>query len=258
MAATSRAAKLRALARKAGARDLDRAALEAAFVHDSAVHDGAGIVSNERLEFFGDAVVGLVTAGWVFDRHPLEAEGALALRKSALVSDDALAATAERLGFSELMTFGGGTSRLPARRLRSTLAGAFEAFVGVLYREGGPDLARRFVEKQHLVLLDRVALPPADPKTQLQEYTQARFGSMPRYVQECDGPAHDVTYHARVAVDGEFIAQGDGPSKKAAQRAAAAAALFALRAVQPAPLEPAASRPAGMRKCAAAEAKARS
>ena len=126
----------------------------------------------------------------------------------------------------------------------------------MLYREGGLDVARDFVEKQHLMLLDRVALPPADPKTALQEYTQARFASMPRYVEECEGPAHDVTYHARVAVNGEFIAQGDGPSKKAAQRAAAAAALIRLRAAEAAPREDAVAAPA--RKRAASKAKARS
>ena len=94
------------------------------------------------------------------------------------------------------MIFGDGTARLPARRLRSTLAGAFEAFVATLYREGGLGVARRFVERQHLALLDRDDLPPADPKTALQEYTQARFGSMPSYAEERDGPAHDATFHA--------------------------------------------------------------
>jgi ribonuclease-3 len=229
MAVPSRAAKLRALLRKAGAREADVAALEGAFIHESAVRDGLAPVSNERLEFMGDSVLGLLASRWLFARHPAEPEGLLALRKSALVSDDALAVTAEGLGFRELMIFGPGTSRLPARRLRSTLAGAYEAFVAALYLQGGLDLAGRFVEKTHLQVRDTDALPLADPKTALQEFTQAAYGSVPVYDEQHEGPPHDRTFHARVAVNGEFVADGRGASKKAAQREAAAAALVLLR-----------------------------
>jgi ribonuclease-3 len=241
--AASREAKLRALVRKAGARDLDIAALDAAFVHDSAVRDGLARVSNERLEFVGDSIVGFVTAGWLYDHHPAEPEGSLALRKSALVSDAALAATADRLGFGELVMFGAGTSRFPASRLRSSLAGAFEAFVAALYREGGIELARAFVERQHLRVLDKAAVPPADPKTALQEWTQARYASTPRYTEEFEGPPHDRVFHARVAVDGEFCGEGSGPTKRDAQRAAAARALARLQAAEAGAAAPAKKRP---------------
>jgi ribonuclease-3 len=221
------------LLKKAGARDADVAVLERAFVHESAVRDGLARVSNERLEFMGDSVLGLLASRWLFARHPSEPEGLLALRKSALVSDDALAATAEDLGFADLMIFGAGTSRLPPRRLRSSLAGAFEAFVAALYLHGGLDLAGRFVEKTHLRVRDSDALPLADPKTALQEFSQAKFGSVPRYEEEHEGPPHDRTYQARVSVNGEVAGEGRGPSKKAAQRAAAAVALAHFQAEAP-------------------------
>jgi ribonuclease-3 len=247
--AASREAKLRALIRKAGARDLEIAALDAAFIHESAVRDGIARVSNERLEFVGDAIVGFVTARWLYEHHPSEPEGSLALRKSALVSDAALATTADRLGFGELMIFGAGTSRLPPPRLRSSLAGAFEAFVAALYTQGGFDVARAFVERQHLRDLDLAAVPQADPKTALQEYTQAHFATMPRYTEEFEGPAHERVFHARVAVNGEFMGEGSGPTKRAAQRAAARTALERLTAAETpaAKVPPAAKRRGGKR-----------
>src|SRR5271163_55181 len=111
--------RLRALLARAGLPQGDTAAFEAAFVHESAVREKLAERSNERLEFLGDAVLGFLVARLLCERYPGAPEGELALRKSSLVSDVAIAATAERLGFEALLVLGQGLANLPAARRRS-------------------------------------------------------------------------------------------------------------------------------------------
>ncbi len=226
----TRTARLKALLRAAGAPRLDPARVEAAFVHESAAREakqGAGppIRSNERLEFVGDAVLGFIVARMLYDKYPDAPEGELALRKSALVSDAVLAVTAERLGFGPLLKLGGGYAGGRSAPARSMLAGAFEAFVAALAHAAGLETAAAFVERQHVATVDEGALPAADPKTVLQEWTQAHRGSAPRYADRAEGPPHERVFTATVFVDGAPAGEGAGPSKKEAQRAAAARAL---------------------------------
>ncbi len=201
-------------------------------MHESAAKEGTAggrpLVSNERLEFLGDAVLGFIVARLLYERYPSAPEGELALRKSSLVSDAALAVSAERLGFGPLLVLGRGFARATAGPTRSMLAGSFEAFVAVLARAAGVDVAAAFVEREHVAWLADAAVPAGDPKTVLQEWSQGFHGSTPRYVDRAEGPPHDRTFVATALVDGEPLADGSGRSKKEAQRAAAARALELL------------------------------
>lgn len=212
----------------AGARDGDVHAFDAAFFHESAVREKLAPQSNERLEFLGDAVLGFSVARSLYERYGDAAEGELALRKSSLVSDSALAATAERLGFEALLLLGVGHASESTARRRSALADAFEAFLAVLHRECGMDVVDAFLMREHVLPREALGTVIDDPKTILQEWTQRHFKKVPEYVDRFDGPDHERTFYAEVVVDGDLNAEGSGPSKRAAQRAAAAHALVLL------------------------------
>jgi ribonuclease-3 len=229
MAGESRRQRYRALLARVGAQ-VDLKKLEAAFVHESAVREKLAERSNERLEFLGDAILGMVVARELYERYPDASEGELTLRKAALVSDAALAGSAERLGLESLLLLGAGLANEPSARRRSILANAFEALVAVLYREAGLEAVARFVSKEHVAELERVTQHLEDPKTVLQEWTQKRYTVVPTYTERAEGPAHERTFYSQVAVLDEVLASGSGPTKKAAQRAAAERALDVLRA----------------------------
>jgi len=212
--------------RRTGLANLEPAALEPAFVHDSADPDA----SNERLEFLGDAVLSVATARWLYARYPADHEGELTRRRAALVSDQTLSVTARRLGFSQLLILGAGEAAAGGAERDSILAAAFEAFVGAIYLSAGIEAAAAFVEREHLGQVERVEMVEADPKTALQELTQARHGTLPAYDDASSGPAHRRTFTSRVRVGGAIVGEGIGSSKKAAQRAAAQIALDVLAA----------------------------
>lgn len=229
MAGEKRRKRLRVLIERAGIKSkdakLDRIA--AAFVHESAAKE-LSLTSNERLEFLGDAVLGLVTAQWLYDTFPDEREGVLAKRKASIVSDRAIAVTAQRLEFGELLQLGAGERAHGGERRASTLGDAFEAFLAVLFLEHGFKAAQRFVQREHIAHLDLEQAVQADAKTQLQELTQARLACTPKYHDSGAGPDHSRTFTSTVQVEGQTLGTGTGPSKKAAQQQAAAAALAAL------------------------------
>jgi ribonuclease-3 len=222
---------LRALLRLAGVRSAgDLAIVENAFVHESHAKERGG-TSNERMEFLGDSVLGLVTASWLFERFGEEPEGLLTLRKAALVNDVQLAKTARRLGFSELLALGAGMQATGGSDNTSVLAGAFEAFVAALYVGYGSEKARRFVTAEHIERLDQSAVDLIDPKTRLQHYTQAHLAATPIYRETSRGTPQEPAFTSLVSVKGKTLGTGSGPSKKAAQQAAAEAALLRLQAL---------------------------
>ncbi|HEV3157411.1 MAG TPA: ribonuclease III [Candidatus Baltobacteraceae bacterium] len=229
MTGESRRRRLRTLLTKVGVRDADTDVFETAFVHESAVRERIAEHSNERLEFLGDAILGLIAARWLYQKFPDAPEGELALRKAALVNDAALAATAERLEFDQLLVLGTGLARLPQTRRRSTMGDAFEAFIAMLDRVVGFVAVERFVVKEHIEPLKAAMVNLGDAKSLLQEWTQKHFAALPIYHERAEGPPHDRVYHADAIIDEERIAGGSGPSKKAAHRAAASAALEILR-----------------------------
>ncbi|HZY99547.1 MAG TPA: ribonuclease III [Candidatus Baltobacteraceae bacterium] len=224
--------RLRALLRLAGVRTAgDFTLVENAFVHESYAKERGG-TSNERMEFFGDSVLGFVVAGWLFERYPDEPEGRLTVRKASIVNDPQLAQTARRLGFPELVQLGAGMRAAGGAENSSILADAFEAFVAALCITYGLERARTFVVAEHVEQHDHAAATVLDAKTRLQHYAQAHLSATPVYRETSRGTPQHPAFTSRVTVKGKTLGTGGGPSKKAAQQAAAEAALTKLQAQQ--------------------------
>ncbi len=222
--------RLRALLRVAGVRKIeDLSDFERAFVHQSYAKECGG-ASNDRMEFLGDSVLGCIAAGWLFERFADEPEGVLTLRKAAIVNDAQLAQTAARLGFGALTRLGAGMRAAGGAENTSVLADAFEAFVGALYLRYGLEKARRFVVAQHIEHLDHSSEAPLDAKTRLQHYTQEHLAATPVYRETNRGTPQHPAFKSRVSVKGKILGKGEGSSKKAAQQAAARAALLSIAA----------------------------
>ena len=136
-----------------GASEVDPSAVEQAFVHESAAREGGG-PSNERLEFFGDAVLGFVTARWLMRTYPEASEGELHRRKAAIVSGDACAQSARRLDMGEIVRLGVGAQQSGGATNTSILADAFEAYLGALYLITDIECVTRFLEQHHIAHAD--------------------------------------------------------------------------------------------------------
>jgi ribonuclease-3 len=226
--------RIAALLKLSGAGELDPSDVERAFVHESAAREGGG-PSNERLEFFGDTILGFVTARWLMARYPDASEGELSRRKAAIVSGDACAQSARRLGFGDLVRLGVGMQQSGGAANTSILADAFEAYLGALYGRTDIERVAGFLEAQHLAFIDHAETADADAKTALQEFAQARFAVAPVYFERAEGPPHDRRFTSQVRIADEIVGEGIGASKKAAQQSAAAMALASLRNRHPEP-----------------------
>ena len=181
---------------------------------------GAG--SNERLEFVGDRVLGLVVAEWVAERFPTEQEGALGPRHAHLVSREAVCAVAERIGLAAVLSLGANEAMTGVGRLATVLADAMEAAIGALYLDGGLGAAQTFIRDAWAPLMQAQVLPPKDPKTALQERVLARGETLPAYqVVSSVGPSHAPRFVITVTARGQ-MGMGEGSTKRAAERLAAA------------------------------------
>jgi ribonuclease-3 len=204
-----------------------------ALTHRSWCAENAGEASNERLEFLGDAVLGLIVTDHIFTAHPEMPEGSLAKLRAAVVSEPTLAAVAAELGVGDALRLGKGEAASGGREKASILSDALEAIIGAVYVDGGLDAARRLVlELLSGRIAGEVAGPGgpggADHKTQLQELVARRFETAPSYEVVDDGPDHEKRFFATVRVDGGVVGRGEGRSKKLAEQAAAGAALAHL------------------------------
>lgn len=190
---------------------------------------GKGAGSNERLEFVGDRVLGLLMAEWLADRFPHEQEGALGRRLAHLVSQPVLAAIAEHAGLDALLDVAPGESRAGVRRRATVLADATEATLGALYLDGGLVAARRFVRRAWERAMTDQADPPKDAKTGLQEWAQGRGMPLPEYkVESRQGPSHAPVFVISVTVSGK-TGTGTAGSKRAAEQEAAETLLGMLK-----------------------------
>ncbi len=208
----------------------DRELLRTALTHPSyaAEHEAEG--TYDRLEFLGDAVLGFIVADYVYRGCPAEPEGELTRRKHYAVSGDALSAAALELGLAEFVLLGAGAHAAGDRQRASVLENTVEALIGALYLDGGLDAARAFVLR---VLSDRLAaadVPDVDVKSALQQWSQGARGMLPAYrIVDATGPIHARTFTSEVRVDGVVLGLGSGPSKQAAEKAAARVALDVIR-----------------------------
>jgi ribonuclease-3 len=201
--------------------------LAEALTHRSAAGP-KGRGSNERLEFIGDRVLGLLVAEWLIERFPAEQEGALGPRMAALVSKPSLALIAEANGLPALLNVAPGEAKRGVRENATVLADALEALIGGLYLDAGLPPARAFIRQAFAPLMDGHLTPPKDKKTALQEWALARSTDLPDYqLIEQTGPAHLPHFTITVRV-GETTATGAAGSKRAAEQEAAAALLAIL------------------------------
>ena len=205
----------------------DRDRLECALTHPSAASRARP--DNQRLEFLGDRVLGLVIAEALLEAHPGEAEGGLAPRYNALVRRETLAEIAEDVGLGEHLRLARSESLSGGRRKAAILADAMEAVIAALYLDGGITAARRFILAEWAERLTAGGGAPVDAKTRLQEWAQARGMAPPDYALERrGGPDHAPRFTVRATLATGESATGTDRSKKQAEQAAAAALLAAL------------------------------
>lgn len=212
----------------------DRNLLHRALVHRSHAH-AVGLdrhESNERLEFLGDSVLGLLVSEALYRRHDEHEEGDLTKMKARLVCGATLGRVAQDLGLGDHVLISKGEEATGGRERASIQADVVEAVLGAIYLDGGLDAARDAVKRWILVrsddLLDDDRL--GNNKSRLQEIVQSRFKSPPQYrVREVSGPDHERHFRVEVRVGGVPLGEGEGPSKKAAEQRAAGLALARLR-----------------------------
>jgi ribonuclease-3 len=219
-----------AIESRIGHRFEDRALLRTALTHPSYAAEHPGTPSYDRLEFLGDAVLALIVADQLYRTLPDEPEGDLTRRMQGVVAGESLARAALRLDLGQDIRLGKGAAADGERVRSSVLENAMEALIGALYLDAGIDAARSFV-LDHLGpdTHDSAGLL-ADPKSALQQHTQAHGGTLPHYrITEVTGPAHRRVFHAEVVVGGVVAGAGEGATKQAAQKAAARAALEAIQ-----------------------------
>lgn len=224
---------MKTLEEKLGYTFTDQSLLQAALYHSSYAneHRGKGIRSNERLEFLGDAVLGLVTADYLYRKHPDLPEGDLTRLRAALVCEESLHEVAQSLGLGSYLKLGRGEESGGGRQRPSILADATESVFAAVYLDGGMEPARELI---HRVLLQRereevVEERRRDYKTALQELVQRTPGHTITYELVWEtGPDHCRVFVMEARVDGESVGQGQGNSKKSAEQAAARSALEKL------------------------------
>ncbi len=210
-----------------GYRFRDSKLLRQALTHPSLSKEA----SNQRLEFLGDAVLGLLVADMLYTRFPEEDEGALARRHAALVCGETIASVARECGLGEALRMAAADAQGGGRQTPSNLEDAGEALIGALYLDGGLEAASAFVRARWERLAENAPEAPKDAKTALQEWAQGRGRPLPAYVLAgMEGPAHAPRFTIRVEVEGEQPETAEGASKRAAEQAAAARLLKRLGA----------------------------
>ena len=197
-------------------------------MHRSWCAENPGHPSNERLEFLGDSVLGLVVTDHGYRTHDDLHEGDLTEIRKTVVNSVALAEVAEGLGVGEHLLLGRGEELSGGRMKPSILADAMEAIIGAVYLAAGIEAATALVMRILGARLATAQTDGADHKSRLQELAAHRFGSAPRYLVEGSGPDHARTFHVTVTIDGEPHGEGVGRSKKQAEQAAARNAVLAL------------------------------
>jgi ribonuclease-3 len=229
-ASSDRGASLRSVLESAlGYNFVDPELLIEALSHRSwcAEHGGP---SNERLEFLGDAVLGLMVAEWTYQRHPEQPEGHLAKIRASVVSARAVADTARNVSLGDALLLGRGEAKGGGREKDSILSDALEAVLGAVYLDGGHEAASCVVRNLFARDIDHAAAAPGfgDYKTRLQELAVYRSGNAPRYDLITEGPDHEKRFHATVEVAGEVFGPASGTSRKRAEQVAALLACQAL------------------------------
>ena len=224
MAARAAGVALDRLATVLGHRFAEPVLLEQAVTHPSATSPARP--DNQRLEFLGDRVLGLIVAEALLAAYPGDAEGALALRFNALVRRETLAEIALEIGLGEFLRLGRSEATGGGRRKKAILADAMEAVIAALFLDGGMAVAQRFVLARWQGRIEAPETAPMDPKTRLQEWAQGRGMAPPGYaVTGREGPDHAPRFTIEARLETGEVAEGEATSKKQAEQIAAAALL---------------------------------
>jgi ribonuclease III len=204
--------------------------LDRALTHRSFAYENGGLPTNERLEFLGDSVLGLIVTDTLFRKHPDLPEGNLAKLRAAVVNSRALAGVARTLKLGCYIRLGKGEEGTGGRDKSSILADTLEAVIGAVYLDGGMDAADALVHRLFDPVIARSARLGAglDWKTSLQELTAAEDLGGPEYLVEESGPDHQKSFRAVAKIGGQVYGEGEGRTKKEAEQQAAEAAWTAI------------------------------
>ncbi|NCC66892.1 MAG: ribonuclease III [Clostridia bacterium] len=217
------------LENKLGYQFRDRALLSTALSHSSYANENRGQVreSNERLEFLGDAVLGQVTASYLYLAYPGMPEGQMTRLRAELVCEQSLHNVAKQIELGNYIKLGKGEEHTGGRQRPSILADAVEALIAAMYLDGGLEIAKAFIDRYILSLAEvRVEHPLGDYKTELQEYIQRKPGQILQYEMVSEsGPDHAKEFTVSVLLNGEAIGEGVGRTKKEAEQLAAKCAI---------------------------------
>jgi len=208
----------------------DRSLLECALAHRSYCAEHVGVESNERLEFLGDAVLGLAVTRYVYERYPDQPEGELAKLRASVVNAATLAELAAEIGLGEALLLGRGEDASGGRSKASILSDAVEAVFGALSLDADWPTTESVVLGllEERIVEEAVGPGGHDFKTRLQELAAQRFDLVPRYHVRDEGPDHAKWFHAIVQLGAETWGEGEGRSKKQAEQAAARVACRVL------------------------------
>ncbi len=206
--------------------------LERALTHRSFAYENGGLPTNERLEFLGDSVLGLVVTDTLYRSHPELPEGQLAKLRAAVVNMRALADVGRELDLGRFMRLGRGEATTGGRDKSSILADTLEALLGAVYLDRGLSAASDLIHRLFDPLIEQAGTMGAglDWKTSLQELTATTGLGVPEYVVTESGPDHEKVFNANALVGGEPFGDGTGRSKKEAEQEAAASAWRTIRA----------------------------
>jgi len=215
-----------------GVEKLDPEMLERALTHRSYAYENGGLPTNERLEFLGDSVLGVVVTETLYLTHPDLSEGRLAKLRAAVVNARALADVARALGLGDYIRLGRGEEATGGRQKSSILSDTVEALIGAVYLDRGFMVAGEVVHRLFDPLMAAAAHLGAglDWKTSLQELAADRGLGVPEYLITDSGPDHEKTFVARVRVGAAVYGHGSGKSKKEAEQLAAETAWNAIKA----------------------------
>ena len=205
--------------------------LQNALTHSSYANERwhNSLLSNERLEFLGDSVLGMLVADYLYRTFPDRPEGELTRMRADMVCEHTLATAANRIGLGEHLQLGHGEEQGGGRSRESILADAMESVIAASFLDGGLDAALKIVRQFILVEVPVKKLHNADYKTQLQELVQQKKNQVLSYAMVGQsGPDHDKKFDVEVSLNGKVVGKGSGSSKKRAEQMAARAAIEAL------------------------------
>lgn len=207
----------------------DNLLLSRALTHRSYLNEHSDAVEdNERLEFLGDAILDFIVGAWLYNRYPDMLEGELTRMRSALVHTEQLAEFAQQIDLGRAMRLGRGENQAGGKERPALLCDTFEAVVGAIYLDQGIEGVLTFISPFLLNSAEDILInhKDEDPKSKLQEWAQGKGFSTPQYITcNSSGPDHSKVFEVDVYVNGKVLARGNGHSKQAATKSAAANAL---------------------------------